>query len=155
MRGDGRRSEAGFSTPLLVLMLGFMVLLLGGLSVDLWRVLAEHREVAGLVDGASIAGSTAIDLDFVRDNPSVPEPPLLPELAIDRACRYLEDHGDITACPTPDAEVVVAADTITVTVTRDVELTFLAALVTLDPSADTSPIRVSAEGVGRALRGGP
>lgn len=146
--------QDGFTTPLVVVVFSLMVLVIGGISVDLWRVLADHREVAGWADGAAIAGATAVDLEKLRDDPS--QPPQLDRVeAIDRACQYLASQAGVTDCPAPAAGVTVAAERITVRVTSHVELFMLKGLAIFDPESDTSPIQVSAVADAVALRGAP
>jgi hypothetical protein len=136
----------------MVLLLAMMVLFLGGISVDLWRVLSDHREVAGIVDGAAIAGATAIDADALyADLPAR----LDASLARERVCSYLAEHAGVPAgqCPGPDVEVGIATDTVFVRYRRDVPLTLLRAVSVFGGDAD--PIRVSAEAEVTLLRGVP
>lgn len=147
------RGEGGFSAPVLALMVAMMMLIIGGLSVDLWRVLAEHREVAGLVDGAATAGATGVDTEAIRANPNAPVR-LDPAQAQARACRYLEHHGGLTPnCAAATVGVSVVDDTITVRMERDVDLTLLRLVQAM--SGDTSPVRVGAESTAIALRRTP
>ena len=115
--------EGGFSTPVIVLFVAILVLLLGGVSVDLWRVVAEHREITTLVDGAAIAGATAVDEELLYT-----EPELAPQLdeveAVFRVCDYLARNGVELSCP-GQVEVVVGIADISVTFERDVDVTLL------------------------------
>lgn len=140
--------------PVVIWIVAATILLLGGVSVDLWRVLGEYRSVAGVVDGASIAGATAVDLDRLRSEPGV-VPELDMALAFDRACAYLIEHGSTTTCSGPDVSIVPTATSVTVTVTRDVDLTLLQGLNAFGNGADTSAIRVTASGTSTILRGLP
>ena len=145
--------QGGFSAPVLVLMVAMMLLIIGGLSVDLWRVLAEHRDVAGLVDGAATAGVTGVDTEAIRDDPSAPIR-LDPAEARVRACNYLEVHGDLVAdCASPGIGVTIVDASITVRLERDVDLTLLRLVQAL--SGDTAPISVGAVSTATALRGTP
>jgi Flp pilus assembly protein TadG len=54
------RSERGFLT-LWLLGLCLLLLGLGGVSVDLWRVFSERQALSGLVDAAALAGASGID----------------------------------------------------------------------------------------------
>ena len=124
--GELRRDEGGFSAPIMVLIMAMMVLFIGGISIDLWRVIADHREVSGLADGAAIAGATAVDIAAYEADPTL-DPILDPALATQRACRYMEDHEGVTACPSATLTVDFAPDLTAITVgfQREVELTFL------------------------------
>jgi len=145
--------QGGFSAPVLVLMVAMMLLIIGGLSVDLWRVLAEHRDVAGLVDGAATAGATGVDTEAIREDPNAPIR-LDPAVARARACDYLEVHGDLAAdCGSPGVGVAIVDASITVRLERDVDLTLLRLVQAL--SGDTAPISVGTESVATALRGTP
>ena len=52
----------------------FMV---GGISVDLWRALADHRELAGIADAAAVAASSGIDAQAFRNTGDVVLDPAL------------------------------------------------------------------------------
>lgn len=148
------REEDGFSMPVVIWMLATMVLLLGGISVDLWRVIGEYRAVAGIVDGASIAGASAIDVDFLRNNPGT-TPVLDRNLAFDRACTYILENSEFTSCADADLAITPTDMDVSVTMTRDVDLTLLQGLAAFSDTADTSAIRVTAQGVASVLRGLP
>ena len=59
--GDDR----GFLT-IWLLGLCLLLLVLGGVSLDLWRVFSERQALAGLADSASLAGAAGLDLDAAR-----------------------------------------------------------------------------------------
>jgi uncharacterized membrane protein len=151
MRPVDLADEGGFSAPILIVVFALMVLVLGGVSVDLWRVLAEHREVTGLADGAALAGATAVDVDAIYAGAD--EPVLVDVEAVDRACRYLADHASIAACPGPDVAVFVAPDAITIEHARTVDLTLLGFFATL--TGDDPTVRVEARSTAQPLRGTP
>jgi Flp pilus assembly protein TadG len=50
-------------------MLGLclMMLLLGGISLDLWRAFSERRALASAADAAAVAGASALDEPAFRD----------------------------------------------------------------------------------------
>lgn len=54
------------SVTMWVLGLAIAMLGLGGLSVDLWRVMAERSEVAVIADSAAVAGASGIDVAHFR-----------------------------------------------------------------------------------------
>ena len=124
--GDLRRNEGGFSAPIMVLIMAMMVLFIGGISIDLWRVIADHREVSGLADGAAVAGATALDIAAYELDPTA-DPILDPGLATQRVCRYMADHEGVSVCPSDTLTVDFAPDlsAIAVSFQREVELTFL------------------------------
>ena len=136
--------EGGFSTPIFVVFIGLLVLLLG-------RVVAEHRKVTGRVDGAAIAGATAVDEDRLYANPDL-EPWLDEAAAVDRACDYLARNGVELACP---GEVSIDVGTVDITVAfdRDVEVTLLRLLSLAGGSTD--PISVGSTSTAVIQRGLP
>lgn len=150
--GELRRAEGGFSAPIMVLIMAMMVLFIGGISIDLWRVIADHREVSGLADGAAIAGATAVDIAAYEADPTL-DPILDPAVATQRVCQYMADHEGITACPSSTLTVDFAPDlsAITVGFQRDVELTFLRIVEV----GGADPIVVYSDAVVELQRGTP
>lgn len=49
-----------------VLGLSIALLFLGGLSLDLWRAVAERRELSSMADSAATAAANGIDIDALR-----------------------------------------------------------------------------------------
>jgi hypothetical protein len=75
-----------------------VLMVLGGLSIDLWRVLAERRLLAATADAAAVAAVSAIDLSLYRDPAVVPtavdQPVRLdPVLAEQRALESIRRSG--------------------------------------------------------------
>lgn len=54
------------SVQLFMLGLGVAILLLGGISFDLWRLIGERRELAALADSAAIAATSGVDAEYFR-----------------------------------------------------------------------------------------
>jgi hypothetical protein len=110
----------------MVLLMAMMVLFIGGISIDLWRVIADHREVSGLADGAAIAGATAVNIPAFESDPTA-DPILDPALAVQRVCSYMADHGGVADCPSQTLTVDFSPDltAIEVAFQREVPLTFL------------------------------
>lgn len=71
------------SVQLFMLGLGVAILLLGGISFDLWRLIGERRELAALADSAAIAATSGVDADFFRDQGISRLDPVLVEMQID------------------------------------------------------------------------
>lgn len=59
------RSERG-SVTLWMLGLSMLLLLFGGVSIDLWRGLALQRELAAVADSAVVAAASGIDEEHYR-----------------------------------------------------------------------------------------
>ena len=51
--------------------LALTLFMVGGISVDLWRALADHRELAGIADAAAVAASSGIDAQTFRSSGDV------------------------------------------------------------------------------------
>ncbi|MDQ1385921.1 MAG: hypothetical protein QOG65_3300 [Actinomycetota bacterium] len=60
-----RMDERGTIT-LWVLGLSISLMFLGGLSLDLWRAVADRRELSSMADTAAIAAANGIDVDALR-----------------------------------------------------------------------------------------
>jgi hypothetical protein len=82
VNADHGASERG-SVQLFMLGLGVAILLLGGISFDLWRLIGERREMAALADSAAIAATSGVDADFFRDQGISRLDPLLVEMQIE------------------------------------------------------------------------
>ena len=134
--------DGGFTSVTFMLMMLVLVVAVGAISVDLWHLVAEHREVASVVDGAAISAASAVDVEALRRVPPMVQ--LQPDQAVLRACSYLQANGGVGQCPGPDAEVLVHVDSVSVTMRRQVGLTLLGIFSGLDAEADTSPIDVAA-----------
>jgi uncharacterized membrane protein len=77
-RVDGERG----SVQLFMLGLGVAILLLGGISFDLWRLIGERRELAALADSAAIAATSGVDAEFFREQGVSRLDPALVEMQI-------------------------------------------------------------------------
>lgn len=121
------------SITIWMLGLAVSVLFLGGIAVDLWRVAAERRELAGVVDGAAIGAASAIDEAAFRTSGEVR---LDVGDARRVACDYLRAHGGL-----PCSGIAATHQGVRVEADRTVELTLLRILA---PGADPVRLRVSA-----------
>jgi uncharacterized membrane protein len=90
-----------------------------GLVLDGGRTLVAYREARNAADAAARAGAQALDEEAIRTH----SPQLLdPVLARTRACTMLAHSG--FDCGT-NADVFTGADTVTVTVSSDVDMWLL------------------------------
>lgn len=114
------RGEHGTVT-LWVLGLCLSVLALGGISVDLWRVVAVRRDLAAMADAAAAAGAGAIDPVALRSGGVDLDPAGVRRLAVETLAR----QGD--ADLVDDVRVVVdpSGGAVEVVLRADVELTLL------------------------------
>ena len=111
-------------------ILGLCVLLLplGGLGLDLGRAFSARRSLGATADAAALAGAGALDIAAYRADGSVR---LDPTGAEARARRSVADQLDADAVRA--VRVHVEADTITVEVEGDVDLTLLRLLRGAEP----------------------
>ena len=138
----GLNRDRGFTSVSFMLMMMVLIIAVGAISVDLWHLVAEHREVAGVVDGAAISAANAIDEGALRLDP--PFLRLRSGEARGRACNYLLEYGGVGACPGPNVDIDVYVDTVSITMRREVSLTLLRVLSGLNPDVDASAIEVAA-----------
>lgn len=124
-----------------------MLLMLGGLSIDLWHVFSERRALVGIADAAAFAGASGIDVTAYRaDGSVVLDPALAEELAL-VAVRRQADAASLAGVPS----VVVEPARVTVTVGGEVELGLLRLLA---PGTDRVELRVVSH-AGPRLDGAP
>jgi Flp pilus assembly protein TadG len=114
--------ERGESGTITLWMLGLclMLLLLGGISLDLWRAFSERRTLAATADAAAVAGASALDEAAYRNSGAVR---LVPADAQRRARASLADQLDRRALR--DARVEATEDTVMVTVGGSVDFSLL------------------------------
>lgn len=121
------RGEAGTVT-IWVLGLTISLMFLGGFSLDLWRAFTERRLLAGMADGAVVAGASAVDAAEFRETGLIV---LEPALASDRADGYLTSH------PSWDPAITrsVTSGPLGVEVTLETEVDFTLLRIFLDSEA--------------------
>ncbi len=127
-----RPGEAGQVTFFGVGMV-IVLLFVGGISVDLWRVFSERRALAEMADAAAAAGANGVDVDRYRVSGVVV---LDPALATDLAWESLAGQSDVRSV---SERPVVAADEalVEVVVRGEVEMTLLSIFMTGEPFAVT------------------
>lgn len=117
-------SERG-SVTIWVLGLSMLLLVFGGLALDYWRALALQRELAAVADSAAIAAASGIDEEHYRSTGTIVlEPSRSHELA---QSAVVWQGVEVLA-----TEVVVEADSVSVTLTGAVELGLLGIFVGQD-----------------------
>jgi Flp pilus assembly protein TadG len=124
-----------------ILGLCMMMLLLGGISLDLWRAFSERRALAAAADAAAVAGASAIDESWFRETGEVRLDVAEARL---RAAASLRGQGDVRALH--DFRVVTSSDAITVEVRGVVDFTLLHLASPGDPleiriQATAQPVR--------------
>jgi hypothetical protein len=112
------RSERGTVT-LWVLGCCLIVLLLGGLVLDMWRVIDTRRELGSMADSAAAAGATALDSDAAH----LGELRLDPNRATLLAAQAIAEHPRAAAL---DGQAIDVSDArVDVTVIDEVDFALL------------------------------
>lgn len=132
------RTRDGEAGTIVVWLLGLCVILLfvGGLSLDLWRVLADRRALAGMADAAAIAGASALDETAFRTGGEVI---LDPAAARARALDSVGVQLDQAVVDLVDA--AATTDQVSVVLEGSTELTLMRILL---PGSPTIRLRVQA-----------
>jgi Flp pilus assembly protein TadG len=108
-------------------MLSVSLLMLGGISIDLWSALGAHRDLAGIADAAAAAGASGVDTDLFRGEGLIElDESRTRDLAF-QSIGSQPNGGDLSATPV----VAISGDggSVTVTLRRQVDLTLLRLLV--------------------------
>ena len=117
-----QRSERGESGTITMWMLGLcvMLLLLGGISLDLWRAFSERRSLAATADAAAVAGASALDEAAYRSGGVVRLDPADAQRRAQASLAGQLDRGALR-----DARVVASEGEVTVTVGGSVDFSLL------------------------------
>jgi hypothetical protein len=121
-------------------------LVLGGISLDLWRAYSERRALANLADAAAVVGASAVDVDAYRGPDGTPV--LDVELARRRAADSLLAQTDTRSLV--DAAITATPASIEVSVYGQVDLTLLRLFDLGEPfevlvTARSQPIPIDAQ----------
>ncbi len=121
-----------------VLGLSFALMTLGVLSVDLWQLIGDRRELVSLADASATAAASAVDESQWRISQHLA---LDREEARRRALAVFEDRSDVHPVIEFDADGV----TVRVSVTRTVRTALLGLagrdLVTVGAASEAKPTR--------------
>ena len=144
-----RRDERG-SFTLWVLGLCMIMLMVGGVSIDLWRAFAGRRALAAMADAAAVAGASALDENAFRETGAIqlqidPDPGGNPT-AFDRATANLDAQSDRDEV-VGDPQIEADADEIRVTLAGEIDFT----LVRLFAGGDSFTVQVTATAEPRRL----
>lgn len=108
-RGCGDRGMVTIWALGMVMVLGFF----GWMSMDLWSVFAERRELAAAADQSARAGATALDVDRWRTSGVRQLDPTLAEALVieSLAAQDTRELSNVTITATPtEVTVVLEAD---------------------------------------------
>lgn len=122
------------SVTVWLLVVPVLIMVLGGLSVDLWAALSAQNRIAAIADEAAAAGATAVSPGVSRSNDQA----LLldPAEAERRALQAVDTHPG--ADQVTGRSVVARTDLVAVTVEGNSEFLFLRLL-----GATSIPVRVT------------
>jgi len=112
-----------------VLGLCICVMFLGGLSLDLWRVIAVRRSLVAMADAGATAGANGLDTAALRRGDLVLDPLLVRAEAGDA----LRDQSGWHAVDAVAIDVAAAPARVTVTLRAKVDFTLLGIFVHGDP----------------------
>ncbi|MFZ4583836.1 MAG: pilus assembly protein TadG-related protein [Acidimicrobiia bacterium] len=118
-RASSRRRQDGFVG---VQVVGWCLILIlaGGIALDLWRGYSAQRSASNAADSAAAAGATALDEQAYRKDGTVQ---LVPLEARDRACTMLRRQDPTAACDSN--HIAVTVDTVRVAVDRPFQFTLM------------------------------
>lgn len=108
------QSDAGFLT---LWMVGLCILLLGlgGVSLDLWRVFSQRQALVGLTDAAAVAGASGIDQGAARTGVIRLDPALATNMA-EASIAGQPDRGSLV---NSSLSIVVSPDGSEITVSAE------------------------------------
>lgn len=113
------------SVTLFLLGLGVALLLLGGIALDLWRLLGDRRELSSLADAAAIAATSGLDVDHFRETGVIVLDPLAVDMRIDDLLGA-QPEGTLVGLSMPQVSYVVPGCDVAVRLERQFDFTLLA-----------------------------
>lgn len=116
--GTGERG----SVTLWMLGLGITLLMVGGIALDLWRLVGVRREMSAMADAAAVAAASAVDTAAWRAGREVVVDPAGAE---ERARAVLAAQPLAESVTLPAGWLAVDAAGVEVSLDADVELTLL------------------------------
>ncbi len=114
-------TERGVAGAALLVVVAVGVVAIGGVAVDLWRVLEAQRRLSGHVDAAATAAASAVTEASLRSGLEM-APTLDAGAAVDRACEMLVETEAVERCPQPGLSIDVGRTAVRIEVTRRVDL---------------------------------
>lgn len=134
-------SEERGSTTLWILALSLLMLMIGGIGLDLWRALADQRALAGMADAAAVAAASGVDVAHYRETGEIR---LAEDLATDLGARLIaaQCSSSGVCLGNGQATIRVTGTTAVVELRRPFQLSLLR-LVT-PPSGLADPLEVRA-----------
>jgi Flp pilus assembly protein TadG len=138
-----KRDERGDAMIVWCLLLAFLLLPLGGLSVDLWHGISVQRSLQSAAEDAAAAGSSGIDVEQYRATGCLT---LDPTAAVPLAQQNLTSQGHLGSLAAVDISVSPNDQQISVRLEEDVHLTLLALVEGAKPLVVTATASSAPEG---------
>lgn len=123
-----RRSERG-TLALFGILMAVVFMTVGGISIELWNVISQRRQLSAVADSAVAAGASAIDIDAYRADGTLI---LMPDLARQRAATAI-DSADVLV-QNASFQLAVTPNLVAVEASGEVDLIILR-IVGADPIA--------------------
>lgn len=140
-----RSDDQEGSTTIWMLGVAVIVLVLGGIGLDLWGAVSDRARLVGLADAAAVAGATAVDQSAVRRGEGAVV--IDPARARERVAEHLAGQDDRQLLTGTVVEVV--GDQVRVQLSARIEVTLLRVLVAGEG------MDVTVEGTARAVQAAP
>ena len=122
-RATGPREQG--SVTLFLLGLGVALLLLGGIALDLWRLLGDRRELSALADAAAIAATSGLDVDHFRETGVVLLDPFAVDMRIDELLAA-QSEATLGGLSAPHVSFMAPGCDVAVRLERQFDFTLLA-----------------------------
>ncbi len=134
-----RKNERG-SLALFGVLMAVVFLTVGGISIELWNVLSQRRQLSAVADAAASAGASAVDPDAYRANGELI---VIPELGRDRAAAAIAASNlEVSGA---NFQLQVTADLVSVQASGEVDLIILGIIgaepIRLNVLAEASPFQ--------------
>lgn len=133
------RKERG-SIGLFGVLMAVVFLTVGGISIELWNVLSQRRQLSAVADSAASAGASAIDPDAYRVDGRLI---LIPDLARERVTANLRSSELVV--DKPEVRLSVTPEGVAVQASGEVDLIILRLIgadpIRLNVYAEASPFQ--------------
>lgn len=133
------------SVTLFLLGLGVALLLLGGIALDLWRLLGDRRELSALADAAAIAATSGLDVDHFRETGVAMMDPFAVDMRIEELLGA-QPEATLVGLSAPHVSFVAPGCDVAVRLERQFDFTLLA-------FGNADDITLSATGCATLTRG--
>jgi len=101
------------------------LLLVGGIALDLWRLLGDRRDLSSLADAAAIAATSGLDVDGLRETGVTVLDPSAVDIRIDELLAA-QPESTLVGWRAPQVSYAVPECDVAVRFERDFDFTLLA-----------------------------